>query len=369
MFAKKLWILLSTFILINFSTRAIPKLPNEVRGFCIAAPSYNDLDNFIRFIDEALATKKINVLILRIDYNYQYTSHPELITSEKRPYDSTSLTALSNSELKKIVAACKKHQITLVPQVNLFGHQSWGSTTGALLKNHPQFDETPWIKMPEKYKWPNEDKLYCKSYCPLHPDVHKIVFDLVDEIMEACETKHFHAGMDEVFYIGMPGCSRCAGLDRSKLFADEVNKINKHIHEKKGRLWIWGDRMIDGRDTTIGMWEGSTNDTHRSIDMINKNVVINDWHYESAPNTAEVFASKGYDVMTCPWRKADVAKQQVINYKAFKKSASHKTAKHYRGFIQTVWTSAGNFMQFMNGTKTEEKFSTVACFNTLFSTL
>jgi hypothetical protein len=42
--------------------------------------------------------------------------------------------------------------------------------------------------MPEKYEWPNTDGLYCKSYCPLHPDVHKIVFGLIDEICTVFET-------------------------------------------------------------------------------------------------------------------------------------------------------------------------------------
>ena len=367
MLAKNLWMIFFTFIVFEFSSFALPKLPSEVRGFCIAAPSYKDLDHFIKFIDEELAPRKVNVLIMRVDYNYQYTTHPELVTTEKRLQDTTAVAALSNAEMKKIVAICKKHKITLVPQVNLFGHQSWATTTGPLLKKYPQFDETPWIKMPENYKWPNADELYCKSYCPLHPEVHNIVFELVDEIMEACETQHFHAGMDEVFYIGMDKCARCAGQDRSKLFADEVNRINDHVNARNGRLWIWGDRMIDGKDSKLGMWEGSTNDTYRSIDMINKNVVINDWHYESAPKTAEVFAAKGYDVMMCPWRKAEVAKQQVVDYRAFKNSAPHRTAKHYKGFVQTVWTSASNFLQFLDGTKTEDKFYTVECFKTLFS--
>ena len=33
----------------------------------------------------------------------------------------------------------------------------------------------------EAYEWPNPDGLYCKSYCPLHPEVHDVVFALVDE--------------------------------------------------------------------------------------------------------------------------------------------------------------------------------------------
>ena len=80
-----------------------------VRGFCIGAPSAKDVDRFIKFIDEELAPRKVNTLILRIDYNYQYKIHPELADSG----------ALSESDVKKIVAVCKKDNINLIPQVNL----------------------------------------------------------------------------------------------------------------------------------------------------------------------------------------------------------------------------------------------------------
>jgi hypothetical protein len=93
--AKNFWITAMVVFLLNVSAFAIPKLPKEVRGFCIAAPSYNDLDNFIQFIDQELASRKVNLLIMRIDYNYQYTSHPELVTSEKRSNDPSSIAALS----------------------------------------------------------------------------------------------------------------------------------------------------------------------------------------------------------------------------------------------------------------------------------
>jgi hypothetical protein len=50
-----------------------------------------------------------------------------------------------------------------------------GGQDGNLLVKYPEFDETPEVKMPEVYKWPNADSLYCKSYCPLHPKVHGVV--------------------------------------------------------------------------------------------------------------------------------------------------------------------------------------------------
>ena len=95
--------------------------------------------------------------------------------------------------LKKIVSVCKKNNIRVIPQINLLGHQSWASRTTNLLRKYPEFDETPYVIMPEKYQWPNADNLYCKSYCPLHPAVHAIIFDLVDEICDVFETDVFYS--------------------------------------------------------------------------------------------------------------------------------------------------------------------------------
>ena len=87
-------------------------------------------------------------------------------------------------------------------------------------------------------------------------------------------------------------------------------------------MWIWGDRLIDGKTTGIGMWEGSYNNTHRAIDLISKDVVICDWHYERPDKTAVYFAMKGFRVITCPWRKPDVAVQQLRDMVAFRQHAT-----------------------------------------------
>ena len=49
-----------------------------IRGFSIGSPSPGNLDSFVRFINQELAPRKVNTLLLRVDYNYQYKSHPEL---------------------------------------------------------------------------------------------------------------------------------------------------------------------------------------------------------------------------------------------------------------------------------------------------
>jgi len=80
----------------------------QVRGFIIAAPKPSGLDDFVKFINEELAPRKVNTLVLRVDFNYQYKSHPELRDSA----------ALSKGEVKKILEACKKNNIEVIPQLN-----------------------------------------------------------------------------------------------------------------------------------------------------------------------------------------------------------------------------------------------------------
>lgn len=329
-----------------------------VRGFCIAAPAPSEIGRFVKFIHEELATRKVNTLILRVDYNYRFESHPELRE------DST----LSKDDIKQLVAACKQDGIKIIPQINLLGHQSWAGQLNKLLEVYPQFDETPDVKMPVKYTWPNADNLYCKSYCPLHPDVHKVIFDLIDEICDVFETDAFHAGMDEVFYLGDDKCPRCAGRDKAELFAGEVRLLRDHLAQKGRQLWIWGDRLIDGKTTGLGMWEASYNNTYRAIDMIPKDVMICDWHYERADKTPVYFAMKGLNVITCPWRNPDIAVQQTEDMLQFRTQSSKAMQPHFMGMMQTVWTDASSFLDGFYGKKTNNQDDDTAwiCFRAMY---
>ncbi|MDN3655194.1 family 20 glycosylhydrolase [Ferruginibacter paludis] len=305
-----------------------------VRAFCISAPKPVNVERFVQFINEDLAVNKINTLVLRVDFNYQFKTHPELQDSS----------ALSEEDVRQLVTACKNNHIHLIPQINLLGHQSWAGALNKLLKVYPEFDETPTVQMPVVYGWPNPDSLYCKSYCPLHPSVHKIVFDLVDEICTIFEATAFHAGMDEVFYLGDYRCPRCAGKDKAVLFAGEVNTIRNHLAEKKRKLWIWGDRLIDGKSTGIGEWEGSFNNTQSAVRLISKDIVICDWHYDKAEQTAVYFANNKLAVVTSTWRNPAVAATQVRDMVRYRRTAKPAVKKLYQGVMQTIWSNSNSFI-------------------------
>jgi len=356
---KHLLVLL--FVMVSLSSQLKAETPYPVRGLCIAAPGPELVGEFATFIENELAPSGLNVLILRVDYRYNYQSHPELVSGNP----------LSRADVKKLVKSCKENDIRIIPQINLLGHQSWHSSLGKLLQVYPEFDETPEIELPEDgtYEWPNEDGLYCKSYCPQHPEVHGVVFDLVDEICEAFETDAFHAGLDEVFYIGHEQCPRCYGHDKAELFANEVTKIRNHLNKNGRELWMWGDRLIDGKTTGIGLWEGSYNNTHRAINMIPKDVVICDWHYERPDPTAVLFAANGLPVVTCPWKNIEVALEQEQMMRDLIEGATTEMKPKYKGMLQTVWGSAENFMKSYNGEASEERHDKSAdCFKALSKT-
>jgi len=360
---KNLIVAIVVFCGFIFTSNAQEKLDEilPVRGLCIKAPEKEGLDNFIKFINEELVPKKVNTLVLRVDWSYAYKSHPEL--QDEDP--------LTKTDVKKLVKTCQAGGIRLIPQINMLGHQSWFSNVGKLLEQYPEFNETPHVPTDQGIdKWPNDYGLYCLSYCPLHPEVHDILFDLIDEILDVFEADAFHAGMDEVFYLGDDKCPRCSGRDKAELFAGEVTVLRNHLAKSGSELWIWGDRLIDGKTTGIGVWSGSMNNTHRAIDLIPKDVVINDWHYSRPNPTAALFAMKGFKVITCPYRKADVATTQLHMMVGFREHATPETKENYSGMMQTIWTSAENFLDYYYGRKQfdpeRDRGNYVECFNTLF---
>lgn len=334
--------LLNLGFLAESQTRLDSIMP--VRGFCIALPAPENLDEFIRFIHTELAPRHVNTLILRVEYKYEFKSHPEL----------TDTLALSKHEVRKLVKACKENNIRLIPLIDLLGHQSGRKGPGPLLRVYPQFDETPQSNVPDTQKLPMNG-FNMKSYCPLHPDVHTILFDVIDEICEVFESDAFHAGMDEVFDIGNDKCPRCAGRDKAELFAGEVRLIHDHLALSGRTMWMWGDRLLDGTTTGMGRWEASYNNTHRAVDMIPKDIVICDWHYERPDLSSVLFAMKGLSVVTCPFRNPESAVIQAEDAIRFRMNSTQAMGDRFLGVMQTVWSNTETFLNGFYGKTIDEK--------------
>lgn len=321
--------------------------PLPVVGLHLGAPSRGNLQKFCDFITKDLKPMGVNLLVLEVGYNFQFKSRPEMADPG----------GLSAADAKKIATACEDAGIELVPESNLLGHQSWAETNDRLLTKHPEFDETPG-------KYPGNKGIYCRSYCPNHPDVHKVVFDLIDEIGDAFGARAYHCGMDEVFILGDKDCKRCAGKTTAQLFAQEVNALHDHLKSKGRKMYMWGDRFLDGRANGLGEWEAATNGTEAAIDMVPKDITICDWHYEKAEPTPAYFAYKGFDVLACPWRKPQVAKDQVALVRALQ-AANPKMSSRAKGVMCTVWSGGDSFMAAFAGGGNKEAKENVETFRAM----
>ena len=165
----------------------------------------------------ALAKRGVNLLIAEVDYWYDYTSHPELRGEDP----------VTKETVKSDRRRCAAHTASAsCPEFQSLGHQSWAEKTFPLLIKYPQLDERP-ESTPATRARPG--RVYCRSWCPLHPDLQPIVNDLYDELLDVFEADALHVGMDEVFIIADADCPRCAGKPTAELFARAVNDAYDHI--------------------------------------------------------------------------------------------------------------------------------------------
>lgn len=308
-------------------------LPWKKKGIELTAPLTEDVDDVIKFIDEYLAPRGFNLIVMQIRYRYQFRRHPECCG-----YDP-----LSEKDVKRLVAVCKKHNIELIPKMNLCDHQSGlpANPTDGILHGHTNPEPMPDIKDGLLRAYPEFDELqhepgvfYSRSICLSNPVAKIVVFELIDEMMEAFESDTIHIACDEVFHLGK--CPTCAKVPKAKLYADWVNSINDHVKARGGKIMMWGDRLTAVKDTGYNDWESSDVGTEEAINLISKDVIICDWHYEADEKflSVDLFAKAGFRILICPWRVKENS-ERFVNY------AIEHDAGHIDGLLTTTWCNAG----------------------------
>lgn len=306
---------------------ASPKTPSQGiwKGVHIMAAGRDGLPLLKRAVEEKLAPWGVNTLILEVNYNFDFKSHPDLRANETSCW--------RKEDARELAELCKKHGVRLVPMFNCLGHQSWARNTLPLLVKHPELDESPAVGK-------DNQGIYCRSWCPLHPDVNKIVFALIDELSDAFGGDAFHVGMDEVFLVAHPSCTRCKDKDPAELFAKAVNDLHGHIAgERKLTMMMWADRLLDDKKFGYGKWEASANGTAGAIDHISKDIIMCDWHYETRKDgypSVSYLQEKGFRVLPSSWHNKDAALAML------REARDHATPR-LLGHVCTTWVNATGF--------------------------
>lgn len=297
------------------------------RGFCLGVPKPADYDVFKRLVAEVLPEHGCNTLVLLVRYRYAFESHPDVSDPGALPADRA----------RELAALARDSGIRLIPKMNLLGHQSEkkrGTELG-LLRTHPEFDETPDL----------DEVRYCRSLCPRHPDVKRVVYELADELCEVFEADAVHVGLDEVFEIG--ACPRCRASRPDELFAEWVEALHAHFVGEKGlEVLMWGDRFLDGETTGYGEWEASKNGTAPAINRASGGLVLCDWHYGKRADYPSIvlFTGKGFRMVVCPWKDIE-ATEALVSF-AFAPSGGEPNER-VLGTLCTSWCDSGEVARYL----------------------
>ena len=329
-------------------------LDRETKGILLYAPRNEETELIVEFIENWLAPRGCNLIVLLIRYAYQFESHPECAAGNGISYEmyedgscgwypeSVVPKPLSKENLIKIREACKRHGIKLVPKMNLLGHQSEKThrnlpkskdTPDGLLRAYPEFAETP-----------DAEVTYARSLCPNHPGVKPIVFDLMDELVSICEADAIHIGCDEVHDIGL--CDRCKGQSTADIFADWVNTLASHMRQSGKRVYMWGDRLLSQKIYNDTIWDAAGNGTEHAIDKVAKDIMICDWHYSyfEEYKSVGVFQDNGFDFLVCPW----LNKKNAVQFLEYAQKHGNERLK---GFMLTTWNGSAELARHLMGNK------------------
>lgn len=288
-------------------------------------------------VAKVLAPSGVNVIVMEVGYNYEFKSHPELRQTK----------FITKAQAQDLAHFCRERGIRIIPQLNCLGHQSWRNTLYPLLTQYRELEEPP-DDMPGK-RWTE-----LRSWCPLHPDVNPIVFALMDELIDAFEADAFHVGMDEVLVIASRKCPRCKDKTPAEVFAAAVNAYHRHlVGEKKVTMLMWGDRLIDGKVMKHGGWAASHNGTAPAIDLIPKDIILCDWHYEKRADYPSIryFQEKGFRVWPAGWDNVDATKALIA-------CARRNATDRMLGHLSTTWVlEPGGFARALLGQRDPEMVS------------
>ncbi len=264
----------------------------------------------------ALAALGVNVVVIEVNYSFEFRVHPELRNSR----------FITRARARELAAAARTNGIWLVPEFNCLGHQSFGGRIAPLFKEHPEFSETPLSVM-------QETNFYSLSWCPRAPELNEVVFSLIDDLAEGFEADAIHVGMDEVYFIGDDRCPRCHGANPAELFAAQVKALHAHVvGEKKWQMLMWADRVVGPKYQGWSRFDNARNDLSGAIGLVPRDIVMCDWHYEWKPEYPSIayLAGKGFRVWPAGFMPVKAATQ-------LSEFALTRRTNNVVGYLATTW--------------------------------
>lgn len=239
--------------------------------------------------------------------------------SEIAPWFGWPDGTMTKEEVQRIKRIADDLGITLIPQINVFGHATMARSAGG---KHAVLDLNP------EYQ-PLFEPLGGWNWCLSNPEARKLIQDLIKEQMEAFgNPPYFHIGCDEAIE---PSCPDCLSRPYSELFLEHIRAINETISSLGARTMMWHDMLLEAGDARWkGFYANGTAQTTEALKGFPKDIVICDWFYDGAKEaypTLDYFKELGFDVLTCPW----------LNWGGTVSQGRYACEKGLFGILGTLW--------------------------------
>ena len=271
------------------------KPTKELRGFHAGVPRLADFEFMRRFYRYVLLPLRYNVVFVQITAAMRFDRHPEISEAWLRACEdedkglvppvphrvmSAGGEVLEKDDIRRYVGYIKELGFEVVPEVQSLGHIQYITIA------HPEIaevaDKDEEISEEEDAR---PDTFYYHSYCPSLDESYKIIFDIIDEIIEVVKPQRcVHIGHDEVYEFGI--CKRCRDKNPAELMAHHINALYNHIKEQGLSTMMWADMLQPAPIRTYN--------TSGALDLIPKDIILLDfiWYFNFDMDTEDTFTDR-----------------------------------------------------------------------------
>lgn len=264
-----------------------------------------------RLIEQVFAPLKFNKIIMQVDH-IKWERHPEIWQPWSLPKES----------VKELLKKAEANNMEVIPLLPTLSHCEY--LFGSLAGDAPKVNEEI-----------AEDPTTAYLYCPNLEKTYRIVFDLLEELLDLFKPRWVHIGHDEVLNRGrFASCIRCRGMQPHFLFAEDVKRLYEFLKERGVGVMMWGDMLLRPDEAFDAAHGGEPQNFWLARKLIPRDIVIVDWHYQPSPRypSVRVFKQEGFEVIGATWRN----QKTIVE---FSKAAKEAGAL---GMVQTTWTGFGN---------------------------